>query len=172
MSELNTQHKSFSTVLEKIRKNKKIQYILIASILVIMVMFFVFDFGKNTQTSITEKDIASEYVLELENRLSSCLSKVKDAGKVSVVISVESGMETVLATDTITKETSSGIETQTTPIVINGKTVVVKEMYPKITGVLIVAEGAKNLSVMNRLQQATMSLLDIDINQIQILSMN
>ena len=45
-------------------------------------------------------------------------------------------------------------------------------MYPKITGVLIVAEGANNLSVMNRLQQATMSLLDIDINQIQILSMN
>ncbi len=172
MSELNAQNKSFSNILEKIRKNKKIQYILIAGILVVMVMLFVFDFGKKTQTSTIEKDIASEYVLELENKLSTCLSKVKDAGEVSVVISVESGMETVLAMDTITKETTSGIETQTTPIVINGKTVIVKEMYPKITGVLIVAEGAKNLSVMNRLQQATMSLLDIDINQIQILSMN
>lgn len=172
MNESNTPNKNFSNVLERIRKNKKIQYILIALILAIMVMFFVFDFGKKAQTSTIEKDIASEYVLELENKLSTCLSKVKDAGEVSVVISVESGMETVLAMDTITKETSSGIETQTTPIVINGKTVIVKEMYPKITGVLIVAEGAKNLSVMNRLQQATMSLLDIDINQIQILSMN
>ena len=171
MSETNAQNKTFSNLLEKIRKNKKIQYILIAGIFIIMVMFFVFDFGKNTQSNATEMDIAGEYIFELESKLSNCLSKVKDAGKVSVVISVESGMETVLAMDTITKENSSGIETQTTPIVINGKTVVIKEMYPKITGVLIVAEGAKNLSVMNRLQQATMSLLDININQIEILAM-
>lgn len=172
MSESNIENKGFSKTLEKIRKNKKIQYILIVAILAIMVVFFVFDFDGEDNTTINQNDVANEYVLQLENKLSKCLSQVKDAGKVSVVISVESGMETVLAMDTITKETSSGTETQTTPIVINGKTVVVKEMYPKITGVLIVAEGAKNLSVMNRLEQATISLLDIDINQIQILSMN
>jgi stage III sporulation protein AG len=54
---------------------------------------------------------------------------------------------------------------------VNGKTVVVKEMYPKIIGVLIVAEGAGNIGVMTRIQKATTSLLDIEINQIEILTM-
>jgi len=133
---------------------------------------FVFDNDKvNTNSNLGDNAYIQIYVSDLESRVSKTLSKVKDAGKVSVVITVESGMETVLAMNTVTKDTSSGVQTETTPLVINGKTVVVKELYPKITGVLIVAEGAKNLSVMSKLQQATMSLLDINIDQIEILSM-
>ena len=80
-------------------------------------------------------------------------------------------METVLAMKTTTKENANGIvESETSPIIINGKTVVVKELYPKIVGVLIVSDGAKNISVMNKLQQAAVSLLNININQIEILS--
>ena len=81
-------------------------------------------------------------------------------------------METVLAMQTTTKESANGqIEVLTSPIIINGKTVVLKEMYPKVKGVLIVSEGAKSIAVMTKLQQATMSLLDIEINQIEILTM-
>ena len=57
------------------------------------------------------------------------------------------------------------------PIIINGETVVLKELYPKIAGVLIVAEGANSISVFSRIQQAAVSLLDININQIEILTM-
>jgi stage III sporulation protein AG len=45
-------------------------------------------------------------------------------------------------------------------------------MYPKIKGVLIIAEGANSIASINKLQQATISLLDININQIEILSMD
>ena len=55
---------------------------------------------------------------------------------------------------------------------LNGKTVVIKEAYPKIIGVLIVAKGAENFSVMARIQQAVISLLNIDLDQIEILTMN
>ena len=48
---------------------------------------------------------------------------------------------------------------------------VLKELYPEIIGVLIVAEGANNIMVLNKLQQATVSLLDIEPKQIEILSM-
>ena len=79
-------------------------------------------------------------------------------------------METVLAKETIIKETINGKETIESPITVNGKTVVLKELYPKITGVLIVTEGAKSISLMNKLQQATTSLLGVDIKNIEIIS--
>ena len=46
-----------------------------------------------------------------------------------------------------------------------------KENYPEITGVLIVAKGANSISVLTKIQNATTSLLDININKIEILTM-
>ncbi len=156
-------------LLNKIKSSKKIQNaIIIFAVLVIVFGLLFFNFSsKKEETIVSETD----YVNSLENKLSAALSKVEGAGKVSVVITVESGMETVLAMKTTVTETASGKETVETPILVNGKTVVLKEMYPKITGVLIISEGAKSISVMNKIQQATVSLFDINPNQIEILSM-
>ncbi len=158
-------------IIYKIKNNKKIQYFILICLVAIALMVFVFGFSKEQTEKSVSTDFVTNYVDNLENKLSNVLSKVNGAGKVSVIITVESGMETVLAMKTTTKENLNGkIESETTPIVINGKTVVVKELYPKIVGVLIVADGAKNISVMTRLQQATVSLLNININQIEILA--
>ena len=155
---------------EKLKKDKKLQTILVI-ILSIIVVFIMFRWvGKDKEES-TQTFSVDSYVTSLEDRLESTLKQVDGAGKVSVVITVESGMETVLATKTTIKETDSGREIEESPIIVNGKTVVVKECFPKITGVLIVAEGANSLSVFTKLQQATVSLLDINVNQIEILAM-
>lgn len=154
----------------KIKTNKKMQYIIVAVLIVISLIMLSFTYMPKKEGESSDDCIAT-YVLSLENRLSQTLSKVDGAGKVSVVITVESGMETVLATKTTEKQTSSGVEKESAPIIVNGKPVVIKEKYPKVIGVLIVAEGAKNISVMSKLQQATVSLLDINLNQIEILSM-
>ena len=172
MSDSNKNTKFISNFLEKIRANKKAQYVIIAVFLVVILCIFLFGGTSNQSNVTTNSDPIITYVKNLENKLSSVLSKVSGAGKVSVIISVESGMETVLAMQTTKKEGVNGqIEVQTSPIIINGKTVVLKELYPKIKGVLIVAEGANKIAVMAKLQQATMSLLDIEINQIEILTM-
>lgn len=158
--------KLFNTV----KTNKKVQYLVVAILVLIAVITLIFSYlPKNNAEKVD--DSISLYVSSLEKRLSDTLSKVDGAGNVSVVITVESGMETVLATKTTEKQTSSGVEKETSPIIINGKPVVIKEKYPKVIGVLIVAQGAKNISVMQKLQQATVSLLDINLNQIEILSM-
>ena len=158
-------------VLEKIKNNKKIQYIIIAICFVVAILILIFSSISSMNQSSKSQNSVDSYVTNLEERLSKTLSKVKGAGKVSVIITVESGMETVLASKIITTETPTGTEVEETPLIVNGKTVVVKELYPKIVGVLIVAEGANNISVMNKIQQATISLLDIQLNQIEILSM-
>ena len=77
------------------------------------------------------------------------------------MITVESGMETVLAMKTTSTETADGNKIEEEPVIVNGKTVVLKEKYPEITGVLIVAEGADNIAVVSKIQRATTSLLEI-----------
>lgn len=154
---------------EKIKNSKKIQIFLVL-IIAIFIVILMFSGSKSVQDTST-LSIEESYVLSLEDRLSKTLSKVQGVGSVSVVITIESGLETIIASKTVTEQTSQGTKTETTPILVNGKTVTLKEVYPKIKGVLIVAKGANSLSVINKIHQATTSLLDIDSNKIEILSM-
>ncbi len=157
-------------LLEKIRSNKKIQAVIICFFAVILLIVFVSTYVNNDKTVNTTSTM-DNYVNQLENKLSNTLSKVEGAGKVSAVITVESGMETVIAMKTVSTQTENGTIIEETPILVNGKTVVLKEKYPKIIGVLLVVEGADSISVVYKIQQATISLLDIKLNQIEILTM-
>lgn len=130
--------------------------------IVAIFIFFSVSGGEKKQNSTID-----EYVESLENKLKSCLTKVKGAGKVDVIISIESGMETVLATE----KTESGGVIVESPVLVNGKTVVLKESYPEIVGVVIVSQGANNLSVKIALLNAACVYLDIPENKIEILTM-
>ena len=155
-------------LLEKLKGKKWIEYLFLGVLSIIVIVIFLSSIGKNDKV---ESSAIDDYVYNLESRLSNALSQVEGAGSVTVVITVESGMETVLATEKIVTENADKSVTVTeTPIIINGKTVVLMEKYPQIVGVLIVAQGADSIVVMNKLQQATVSLLNIDINKVEILS--
>ncbi len=151
--------------IKKFLSKIKIEY-LIVIVLTVICLIFVFggiSSGKKTES----KSNIDEYVSSLENKLKKNLSLVSGAGKVSVIISVESGMETVLATVKTTEDNSIKEE----PFTVGGKTVVITETYPKITGVVIVAEGANNLSVRVSLINAVSVFLNIESSKIQILPM-
>lgn len=155
------------SVLEWIKNKKVLEYGFIVFLVIAVFLFVLSTFSDSSDKSAVAEDSVGRYVERLESKLSSVLSAVENAGKVDVVISVESGMETVYAYETVIK----GETTTQTPVLVGGKPVVVKEVYPPITGVLIVAQGANSVSVMRKLQQATISLLNVDIQQIEILTM-
>ena len=159
-------------IFDKYKNNKTVKTIVVI-LLIVCLIFITFGgiFNKKTSNTISENDNISEYVEKTENKLKNILSKIDGAGEVFVAITVEGGMETVIATKKITTETSKGKEIEESPILVNGKTVTLKEKYPLITGVLIVAEGAKNFSVLRKIQQATISLLDVNINNVEIVTM-
>lgn len=157
--------------IDKIKTDGKTRLILIIFCFALLAILIAVNFLPKKTESEVAGDSVAEYISGVELKLENLLNKVDGAGKVSVAISVESGMETVLAMTTTTKETSSGREIVSTPVLVNGKTVVLKEVYPKISGVLIVAEGADKLTVYTKIQQATLSLLDVKASQIEILAM-
>ncbi len=151
-------------------KGKNVVAYVIVAILAAVFLFLML--GTSSEENNESGDAVMEYVDNLEKRLSENLSKVSGAGKVSVVVSVEAGMETVLAMTSTTNTSDNGTIVVEEPLIVNGKTIVLKELYPKITGVLIVAEGANNIAVRRKLEQATVSLLNIGVNNIEILSMS
>lgn len=164
------ENKTKTNVVDKILKDKKTKFFIVAILIVAVFAIMFANFGsKSTDTA--ELDETEAYVSRIENTLSDILSEIRGAGKVSVAVSVESGRETVLAVDTTVTQTENGTVREEKLVVINGKTVTVKELYPKISGVLIVAEGADSLSVVRKIQQATTSLLNIDVSRIEILTM-
>ncbi len=156
-----SEEKSIKNILSKI----KIEYVIVIAFAVIALIIILGGTTKNNE--LNNLSSIDNYVAALENKLENSLSKVTDAGKVNVIISVDSGMETVLATEKITE---NGITTET-PFTVGGKTIVLTENYPKISGVVIVAEGASNLSVKVALINATSVFLNIDSEKIQVLDM-
>ena len=105
------------------------------------------------------------YVEVLEEKLSSALSQIEGAGNVEVVINARSEGELILAMETTVNEDGS---VTTEPALVNGEVVVLEEKYPEITGVLIVSEGANDLSVRFSLLEAAASVLDINQSIIKV----
>lgn len=167
-----SEQKGKFNIFEKIKSNKKLQFILIIALIIVIVLIFISGvFTTGTNTTKAQATIIDSYVDSLETRLSNTLSKVEGAGNVSVVITVESGMQTEIAMKSTIIENEKGVEKTETPILVNGKPVVLRELYPKVVGVLIVAQGANKISVLIKIQEATISLLDIKLSQIEILTM-
>ena len=158
--------------LDKIKASSRLRAVLIVACVAVLILIVFLNLSVGSAAKVSENnDPVTSYISDLESKLERLLSKVDGAGNVGVCITVGSGMETVLAYTTTSTETDSKRETVETPVIVNGKTVVLKELYPKITGVLIVAEGANKLSVYTKLQQAALSRLDISADKIEILAM-
>ena len=114
----------------------------------------------------TAADEASvNYIDVLEGKLSAALSEIDGAGSVEVVINARSEGELVLAMETTVNEDGS---VTTKPVLVGGEVVVLEEKYPEITGVLIVSEGADDLSVRFSLLEAAASVLNINQSIIKV----
>lgn len=169
---------SLKNVWGKLRKIKHFE-ILLAVFIGLVVCVVYFSFFANPKTDNTEENStgqysgAVEYVDYLENKLCNVLGKITDVGKVSVIITLESGFSYEYATNSETKTTISGGNETTittdTVILVSNEPVVVKEIYPVIKGVVVVADGAKNFAIKMNILTAVETVLEIESNRITIL---
>ncbi len=166
-------------VWEKFKNIKHIQIVCAVVVaLVLCVAYFALWGGSKddskAENSTEEFSSAEEYVSSLENKLCNVLSKISGVGEVSVVITLESGFTFEYATDKETNTVvSGGTETSITTetvILVSGEPVVIKQNYPVIKGVVIVAKGAENFSVKMDILSATQTALQVDQQNITILA--
>lgn len=130
-----------------------------------------------------------DYAKELEVRLKNALSRINGAGQVEVMITLEDMGESVVEKDQTDdnsdlKETDSqgGVreekKAQTTRTTVFGEEgdartpFVGKEKTPRVSGVLVVAEGGEDTAVRQNISEAVMALFQIDVNRIKVVKMN
>jgi len=132
-------------------------------------------------------DLTSEEE-ELESRLAAILGAVDGAGSVQVTVTLESGVENVYAQNvnkqdqTIDEKDESGgnrttneVNEQDDLVLLqsgsgaNSSPVVVKELHPEIAGVLVLAEGANDPALKEKLIQAVETVLDIPSYRVMVL---
>lgn len=174
----------FSGLYNKLKAVKHIEF-LIAIIFVAIILLIYFSSGVSVSEGTKEKENTEfssvlEYSKEMEDKIKNVLSKIKDAGEVSVMINCESGYELKIAyTTETTKKVENSIPVETTvqtPVMItnNGETspVVLEYISPKIKNVIIVASGAENTNVKLELIRAVEVLLNISATAIQVFTGN
>lgn len=177
---------------EKFNSKKMIENLVIFLILAIIVMIMINNIFDNDSTSkniVTTNNIIDNHNRErtLEERLEEILSEINSAGKVDVMISYTNEIEKIPMTDmktttTVTNEKDSNggerktEETSVEEIIIyeenssNKVPVIKQKILPQIVGVIVVAEGAKNIGVKEQLINAVSATVNVPSHRIQVFS--
>ena len=169
----------FAAIIEKIRNNKKLQFLIIALVIAVILVVYITYFIQGTNekaegnsTSQITEGSTEEYVASLEDKLSNVLSNIEGAGKVSVAITVSSGFVYEYAYEETSKDSLSSTSSSSSLILVNDKPVIISQSYPEIAGVLVVAEGGGNIKVKLDILESIQTLLDVPNEGITILSGN
>lgn len=123
----------------------------------------------------------------LENKIAGVISEMDGVGRVSVAVTLSAGPRSEYGTNRTQAKTSQeenpkegGKRTQTQTndnetMVLAGaqsgggsQPVRIVELSPQISGVLVVAEGAKNPYVLERIQKSVQTLLGIPVGKIRV----
>lgn len=126
--------------------------------------------GKETApSSEPAANATSEFDLEeLEGKLERALSEINGVGETTVVLTLRSGAEEVLAQDT---SQGNALEQETVVVSTGSGTeeaVSVKTIYPEFQGALVVCEGGGSASVKLEVLKAVSAMTGLSSDQISI----
>ena len=132
---------------------------------------------------------AEEYAAYLEEKLEEVLGKMEGVGKVKVMITLSDYGEAIVEKDTIDssnsiKETDSdggsrdtfSREIQSETVQVENETgtypYVGKEILPTVEGIVVVAEGGGNATVVSQISKTAMALFPIEAHKIIVVKMS
>ena len=176
--------------LHGLNAKKKTQYlaVLLVVAIILAIYFSSLDTGGAKKTDDkAEAGAPAETIssdTEMEDRLKRVLSKVDGVGDVDVIINYESTAERVPAfsedrqvSKSDSQDTSSETTSEKSDIATvqgNGasEALIVKENQTEVRGVIVVAQGAEDISVRMNLLNAVTTLLNVSADKVEILKMN
>lgn len=144
--------------------------------------------SNSEQTSAMDESEQKNYEEQQKIDLKNILKKMEGVGDVDVMISFENGEEKVPAYDkssqTSTTEESDNVGgkrqnnqiTDSDKVVMtsqggNNEPFIIKTNKPKITGVVIVAEGAENSKTKYEIEKAVSKLYNLSLDKVNVYSM-
>ncbi len=133
---------------------------------------------------ITETSNNLDYESRLESRLESILSNVNGAGDVDVMVKISKSSEIIVSEDleeskNTLNETDGSNGTRVTEqsstkksakiLGQNDEPLVLAELVPKVSGVIIVSQGANDIMVKDTLVRSVSTLLEIPTYKVEVL---
>lgn len=159
---------------------------LLALLVCVGLLALIWPTGKSQPTKVavqSSQNDVSQAKAELSQELETILSQIDGAGKVEVSISLSSnGVKNYASNskneirETSEKDRSGGDrkireENLSSDIAVSGSSaLLVEEKAPLVTGVLVVAAGAKDAAIKEKLTEATATLLDIPTHQVSVVA--
>lgn len=176
------------------------QNLLIVALVTAIIVIFTGTFSNRNNSkrnSIDRTDIQlnrqpvspATYEEQLEGKLECILRQFSGVGEVSVMVTIKSGKEVVpvfntVKTDSETDEKDSGGGTrvitqsstdrrlaQNSGGITSDDPLIVKEVMPEVQGVIVVAEGAQNPEITERLTEAVQAVLGIPAFRVKVYPM-
>ncbi len=122
-----------------------------------------------------EKPAPAEEFSE-EADLKEIIGKIRGVGEVEVMVTYYSDTEKALAYETQEennkKDSGEEASINQKAVMSDGAPVVLKNLYPKVKGVVVVAEGAGNITVKKEIQDAVTTALDVAVHKVCVLEKN
>ena len=148
-------------------------------LIVAVILYNVSGFSTTATSSESDKigyTTSLQYIREIEDKLNEVIGNIKGAGKVNVMLSINSSPELQIAENTEEKTitTASGTTTtktyETIIVKSNGEEVplILKETLPIINGVIVVSSGANDVKVRLDILTAVSTALGINPNKIEV----
>ncbi len=166
----------FKEIINKIKSIKNYEIIIsLIIIAVILLIYFSVTDKKDANVDVKSSNVSS-LTDGLEERLEDILSKIDGVGKTDVLITYNSTAEQVTASTSSSNQTTTNNGTNSTttsttnssPIINNKDVIVLQEKMPEIRGVIVVADGARDVKTKMQILSAVSTALDINQNTIQI----
>lgn len=142
----------------------------------------------NEENNIVKQDsLINDYANKVEGKLENILSQMKGVGQVKVMVTFKDTAERIPALNTTKSEEISNEEDaqggtrkvtreeSSKQVVVSNESeslVIIKEVNPEVRGVIVIAEGAENIKVKERLYSAVKTVLGIPGNRVEIYSKN
>lgn len=171
----------FAGFVNRLRDDKRLEIAVYALLAAVAAIIFFASGGISCDRGSSylkdEKSAAPETVTEteLERRLEEILQRIDGAGKVRVMITFD-GSPTLVTAEESSRSTSQGGSTESVkPSTVTGSgsqsPIVLRQITPGIRGVVVVAEGARDIRVKTELQSAVMTVLGADASVIGVYPM-
>lgn len=171
-----------SKVWKLLIKNKYVLAVLLVGLILIMLPS-----GEKSETpsAAISNDAVLDFSLDkLEAHLCDILSKIDGAGNVSVMLTLKSSTEKVIARDGKSSYKSDGegevtgyeMENEEITVIVSSgsgtdSAVVLKYIYPQFLGAVVVAEGAGSAEIRLRIIEAVAAVTGLGTDKISVIKM-
>ncbi|HJC64009.1 MAG TPA: stage III sporulation protein AG [Candidatus Blautia merdavium] len=154
--------------LQELMKKEKLAVILLTGLLLLIVALPVREEDKEEEQTLPQKEQEAgeqDWQEKMEARLTKVLEQVEGVGKTEVFLTCEGTEQKVVEKDensTVYEKDAKG----------NQSPYVTTEVYPRVTGVLVVAQGGGDPVTVQKIQEAVEALFQVEAHKIKVMKMN